>query len=99
MTGAFTEVPLEDLTRPRDGAVLCDRWWLVKDGRALLWRGKGMRGYSPQCNSDKRAADLFAKRHPEASVQFVPVAYMGHEDEEWGWQMRWLESVETVVTS
>lgn len=78
-------VPIEALSTPRDGDVLTNRWWVVRDGRALFYRGQRMRGWAPQCNSDRRLPEQLTERlHPEATVEFVPIAYLGHWNDDRG---------------
>lgn len=83
--GTVLAVPIGALSTPRDGSVMTDRWWVVRDGRALFWRGKGMRGWSPQCNHDRRLPEqLVRKLHPGATVEFIHAAFVGHWDDEVG---------------
>jgi hypothetical protein len=84
-------VPLDELATPRDGEVLTDRWWVVRDGGALFHQHYG-HGWSPQCNSDRRVTEMIqAKLYPDDEIMQVPAAYVGHPDEEWGITLRWFE--------
>lgn len=84
--GTVLPIPLDVLSTPRDGVVLTDRWWVVQDGCALFWKGsRRRRGWSPQCNHDRRLPDSLTARYPGSTVEFVPAAYVGREDEEWGY--------------
>jgi hypothetical protein len=78
-------IPLSILKEPRDGEAMTDRWWVVIDGCALLWQRAGSRGWSPQCNKDRRLGEsLIESLYPGATVEFVPCAYVGRWDENWG---------------
>lgn len=83
LRGRVLAVPVDVLSTPRDGEVMTDRWWAVRDGRALFWQGRGnRRGWSPQCNHDRRIADsLVESIHQGASAEFIPIAYVGRWDE------------------
>lgn len=78
MASRIIAVPVETLAAPRDGEALTNRWWVVRDGKALFWRyGKGS-GWSPQCNHNQRVTDRLVERlYPDAASLFVPVAFVG----------------------
>lgn len=73
-------VPLEAIKQPRSGETICDSWWLHRPGQGVaFWANGG--DYFPQCNSDKRVADIVLGRvYPEEELLFVPAAYLGHDD-------------------
>lgn len=90
MSGRYIAVDRDVLTTPRDGEVAADRWWIVDDdGRPLVWKRNGSRGYSPQCNRDRRVVDRMT--HDGHRAEFIEVAYLGPWDEHWGYTMPWLE--------
>jgi hypothetical protein len=73
----ITYKSIEEVTRePGEGTweILTDRWWSFNPSRGLLFYRK-----SPQCNSSKVIADkITAECHPDATVIFVPRAYLKH---------------------
>jgi len=74
---AYRFVPLDQLTKPRNGSLDCylDRYWVVTDEGALLFRG-----VSPQCNVNRTVTE---RLKPEwARVEFIPVAFLTHECEQ-----------------
>jgi hypothetical protein len=84
--GRILAVPLDALTTPCNGDTMTDRYWVVRDGCVLFWQGYGnKRGWSAQCNHDERITEkVLAKLYPGASIEFVPVAYVGPWDEDYG---------------
>lgn len=88
MRGRLISIPLDVLTKPRNGDCMVGRWWPVIDGRALFYQDVRMRGYSPQCNSSEFASQSLSERlYPTASVVYVEVAYVGRWDEEGGYML------------
>lgn len=82
MKGSYNEVPLEELTTPKEGYVcMLNRYWLQgPNGGALSWDVPRLAGRSdryPQCNSNVRIVERWSKtREAELSgYVFVPVAY------------------------
>lgn len=82
----YSYVPLDELTTPREGAVLVDRWWLVDPEKGAIFYE-----FSPQCNSSKTLCESMRRRlsrtpplsanavcnpYDGAVVVFVPVAYI-----------------------
>lgn len=66
-------VPLDELTTPREGYVLMDRWWVVDRERGAMFYG-----FSPQCNHNRALCEhLCGKLYENAEVVFVPVAFIG----------------------
>lgn len=85
-------VPLHQLTAPRDGDVMTNRWWIIRGDCALLYQGSGHRGWSPQCNSNRVIAEsLKDNLCLGATTVLVPAAYLGPWDEEYGHQMSWVD--------
>lgn len=81
-------VPVEVLASPRDGEVLTNRWWVVRDGKALFWQALAMRGWAPQCNSDQRLPERLIERlYPDATSLLIPVAFVGPWDEARGYTL------------
>lgn len=53
-------VDLEVLATPREGDTTLDRWWLCHpEHGAAFFRRPGSRGWSPQCNKDRRLPECF----------------------------------------
>lgn len=77
MTGIFFEIPIEELTAPKDGYdVLVNKWWATKNGRPVGFKQtlKAKDTY-PQCNSNKELAERIAKRLELEPPIFVEMAY------------------------
>jgi len=55
-----------------------NRWWIVHPEKGLLiWRG-----FSAQCNSDKRIAESLRDRlYPWAEVRFIPSVFTREAEE------------------
>lgn len=73
-------VALDEATRPRDGEVLTDRWWVVHPYRGLaFYRPDPKRRFrAPQCNHSEAIIDSFcADMYPGHDAIFVPVVYVG----------------------
>lgn len=87
------EIPIDGLCTPRDGDTLTNRWWVVGETGAFVHkRFPKQRGVSPQCNSDRRVAEVIQRKlYPDAELLFIPVAYVGHHDDEWGYTMPWAD--------
>lgn len=86
-------VPLDALVTPRSGDTFTDRWWAITDDeQVIFWRGRGMRGWSPQCNPHEFAARSLVRRLWRSDIAFVPVAFLGHWDEDCGHTMGWAEA-------
>ena len=75
-----TFIPVAEAVTPRDGEVLCNRWWVVTpNAEIILWRG-----HSPQCNSDVRAAETILKKvWPDYEIVHLPAVYLGVIKERW----------------
>jgi hypothetical protein len=83
--GRIIEIPIEVLTTPRSGESVADSYWAVREGRAIFYQRYGSRGWSLQCNSNEVVANkVIAKLYPGAEVVFIPVAFLGPRDEDWG---------------
>lgn len=80
----FVGIPWEVLVTPRDGEVYTNRWWLVENGKCLFWQGATSRGFSPQCNANRAFFDRDTVANTGLEVLYLPVAYLGHWDEEYG---------------
>lgn len=90
MAGRYITIPLDIIEMPRSGEVYADRFWVHMPGAGVLfWRGPQMRGWSPQCNGDRRIPEKLLGRYPGAEVIHVPAAHLGHWDEEWGFTLPW----------
>lgn len=76
-------IPLDELTRPRDGDCLVDRWWVVHPEDGLMFYASEKRyatpsGASPQCNGQEAITrKLRDNLYPDCDVQFVPAVYVG----------------------
>ena len=68
----------EELQKPFTRAeVMVDHWWLTDaEGRVACYRGS-----SPQCNRDKRVADIIINSFDwaEGIIQ-IPIAYVGRNN-------------------
>ena len=65
-------------------AVLRDRWFVVHPERGLVFfqfkRGGGLRGASPQCNSNENIARSIARMYPWAEVRLIPFVLVPQEE-------------------
>ena len=69
-----TYIPFDEATKPRDGEVLTNRWWVVHPEMGLAV----FRRHSPQCNSDRRLPEsLIARRYPGHESRFFEIVYIG----------------------
>jgi hypothetical protein len=74
MRGEYVEVPLEELTKPKNGyTVMTDRWWATRNGNPLMYVTNGGRFQYPQANHSKGICDRIYPNYPAV---FVPVAYV-----------------------
>lgn len=92
-------VPLDVLATPRDGETLTDRWWLVHPEKgAAFYKAPGRRsGYSPQCNHDRRIGGTIGPRCGfDAEIVFIPCAFVGRHDPEWGYLLSGIGEVRDV---
>lgn len=80
MKGEFFHVPLDVATTPRDGLVLCDRYWAVHPEKGLaFYMNRGMDDPSPQCNSARTITERMSSMHlADHEVQLVPCVYLSH---------------------
>lgn len=87
LTGDLIGIPLEVLTEPRDGQALVARWWAVARGDlALFYRHRGMRGWSPQCNTHLAVATrVVSDLYDDSKAIFVGSAFVGNWDEDRGY--------------
>lgn len=77
MNGTFT-IPVDVATVPRDGEVIIDRWWIVKDEAIIIWGG-----FSPQCNRNRQIAQsLIPNVHRGAEARLIAAVYLGPRSEE-----------------
>jgi len=92
-------VPLEQLTTPRDGDTYTDRWWIVLAAAAVFYQRAGSRGWTPQCNKDRRLIDRFIRdaMYPDATAVHLPAAYLGQWDEECGHLLRWADTDNWII--
>ena len=69
----LTKIPIEQATKPFEGAVVyMNRWWIVVDENILLYKK-----YSPQCNKDRRVVEKgLQKLYPGSEVKFLEVVYL-----------------------
>ena len=75
MAFKYVEIPLEELTTPREGyIVMLDRWWVTRNGNPVV--AELGRGFTvPQCTRNQETAVKIAERLRLDSPIFVPVAY------------------------
>ncbi len=81
LVGKITEVPIKDLTFPKNGCydIRLDWWWIVKNESLLFYCQTSMSFGSPQCNADRRLAESVRDRiYPEAEVRQIPAVYIPH---------------------
>lgn len=98
-TAKLIAVPIEVLAQPREGDTLIDRWWVSTPEGVLFYQHPTNRGWTPQCNRMERATRLIQENvYPEADITFVPVAYLGAWDLDWGHLLTSIpEDVRTVI--
>lgn len=83
--GKLIEIPVDLLATPRNGEAMVDHYWAIGEHGALFWQRAGSRGWSPQCNAHPKIAEDVSKHPcPEATVELIPVAFVGGWDSEWG---------------
>jgi hypothetical protein len=70
----LTYIPFDEATCPRDGEVVCDRWWVVHPDKGLAVFGRG----SLQCNISKSLPERLAVSYAGHEVRFIPVAFVGY---------------------
>jgi hypothetical protein len=71
-------VDIADAATPRDGVfrVIVDAWWIVKDEKIMMYRG-----FSPQCNRDRKLAESVRKKlYPECELRQLPAVYVPWKD-------------------
>lgn len=71
--GYYTKYPINKATKPPPGGlcwVYTDRYWLVVDECILFYRG-----FSPQCNPDRRLCEL-RKDLAEADIVFLSQVFV-----------------------
>ena len=75
-------IPLEELKTPKDGyLVYKDRYWIICEGYALIYRGPYGHNYSPQCNRYKKIVDKTAKFYDKSmEIALVPLAYIKRDE-------------------
>ena len=89
MSARLIGIPVDLLTEPRNGECLADRYWMIRDGRALFFQSASQRyGWLPQCNRDERTAKyLRDKLYPDSGthVEWHEAFFTGVQwDPEWG---------------
>lgn len=85
-------VPVDVLATPREGDTYVDRWWIMRPDGVLFWRRRGHRGWSPQCNRDRRAVEHIRNGlYPDAELVHLPIAYLGRWDEDYGHTLYWVD--------
>lgn len=83
MRGKFNEIPLGELTTPRDGLIcMCNRFWLIGPNGGVISYDDQRRGRSrpdrfPQCNSNEAIVKMWLAKAPGGAVSYklIPVAY------------------------
>jgi hypothetical protein len=76
--------PLDEATKPRDGEVLVDRWWVVHPKKGLTFYNLYGPHSSPQCNHNEAICRSITKDlYPDHEVLFVPVVYLGWPGRTW----------------
>lgn len=70
----ITYVPLDELSKPFDGArLMLDRYFVVHPNKGALF----YKVYTPQCNVNPSLPErLIANLYPGCHVEFVPFAYV-----------------------
>lgn len=101
MNGRYITVPVDVIATPREGDTLLDRWWCHIPGRGLIfWQGRGLRGWTPQCNRDRRLPDRLSARYQGAESIHVPIAYLGSWNDDCGHTLAWYrDEIAKQVTS
>lgn len=69
----ITYISIEDLTNPRDGEVMSDRWWIVDPEKGALV----FKGFSPQCNRNELITRRLLEMYPGCEARHIPFAYVG----------------------
>ena len=89
--GHFFYVPEDVAVTPKNGKVLCDRWWSVHPKKGLAFYNTSLRATvygednepSPQCNvSESMCKNLNERLNPECVVKFFPVVFLQHAIDE-----------------
>jgi hypothetical protein len=70
----ITYIPLDNLTRPHEGQVMADRWWIVDPEKGALVYKK----FAPQCNRDEMIARRILDMYPGCVVRHIEFAYVGN---------------------
>lgn len=90
MSGRYITVPRKIIATPRDGDTLLARWWCHIAGEGLIfWQGQGMRGWTPQCNENRKLPERLAENYPGAEVVYIPAAYLGGWNDDCGHTLGW----------
>ena len=85
MKGRLIAIPIEELTRPRNGDCHTGRWWVTHESGAVFFQMPQGRGWAPQCNGDRRIAERLAANYGEGfHTIIIPVAYLGPWSDDWG---------------
>jgi len=88
-TGSLGFVSIDKATAPRDGMVLTDRWWIVHPDHGIaFYQPYPRRGWSAQCNADRRLPYSLVDSYPAhfgLTVRHIPAVFVGSWDEERGY--------------
>jgi hypothetical protein len=85
--GFFFYVPEDVAVTPKNGKVICDRWWSVHPEYGLCFYNTSLRptiegeinAPSPQCNQSKFMCEkLMRELNPGCEVKFFPVVFLEH---------------------
>jgi len=86
--GRLGFVSIDKATSPRDGMVLTDRWWIVHPDHGVAFYQPYGRGWSAQCNTDRRLPDSLVDSYPAhlgLTVRHLPAVFVGRWDDEYGY--------------
>lgn len=73
-------VSIEEATKPRDGEVLCNRWWVVhpEKGLAFFRMNPRARHRAAQCNHDRAIVEHFCTTmYPGHQPQLIEAVFTG----------------------
>lgn len=78
--GVFIHVPVDQATTPKDGRVLCHRYWAVHPEKGLaFYINRGMDDPAPQCNADRavteRLSNKFLSGH---EIRLIECVFLAH---------------------
>ena len=86
MSDKIIEIPIEDVTTPKQGQmVIVNHWWVTRNNCVLGFKIYGKKSRvrpTPQCNTNKLITERLINRiYKDCDAIFLPVAYWENYDD------------------